>query len=510
MVSNWPIVSIDELKANSKGAIAIGPFGSRMKSDCYVEEGIPVIRGTNITGGPIFDGQFVYITENKADSLGSSNVYQYDLVFPHRGSIGEVGILIQDKRYVISSSLMKFTCDKNRANPKFIYYFFKSKLGRHELLKNASQVGTPGIGQPLTSLKSILLKLPPLEIQDKIEKILTSLDDKIELNKQTNQTLEQMAQALFKSWFVDFDPVFDNAFDAGLSVDDFPDELQHRAMLRQQHRSDAMRQDAEVMMPQTPQSTAVLQRHDQQAAQTESERIRGLFPSEFEQCDDPSIGINGWIPKGWFCSALANFISVKHGYAFKGEFFCDEPTNDILLTPGNVSIGGGFKGDKFKYYNGPIMDEYVFIGGDMFITMTDLSKAGDTLGFPALVPSREGLIFHHNQRLGRVGFVNASKFGSEFIYRCLCSNEYRNYIVASATGTTVKHTSPTKILNHKIVNSGGILEPVFEHYVQLITEKKEANNSNSITLSQTRDYLLPKLISGELQLSEAVQSIETK
>jgi len=135
MSANWPKVTIDEIKADKKGSIAIGPFGSRMKSDCYVGEGVPVIRGTNITGGPTFEKDFVYITEDKADTLGSSNVYQDDLVFPHRGSIGEVGIILEDERYVISSSLMKLTCDSTKANSKYIYYFFKSYLGRHELLK---------------------------------------------------------------------------------------------------------------------------------------------------------------------------------------------------------------------------------------------------------------------------------------------------------------------------------------------------------------------------------------
>ena len=210
MKCNWPLVKIDDLKANTKGSIAIGPFGSRMKSECYVDEGIPVIRGTNITEGPDFKGVFVFITEGKADELGSCNVYQNDLVFPHRGSIGEVGIVLDDRRYVLSSSLMKISCNTKKVNPQFLYYFFKSKLGRYELLKNASQVGTPGIGQPLTSLKGIELRLPPLLVQDQIAVTLSSLNQKITLNNQTNQTnqtLEAMAQAIFKSWFVDFDPV---------------------------------------------------------------------------------------------------------------------------------------------------------------------------------------------------------------------------------------------------------------------------------------------------------------
>ena len=81
MKCNWPLVKIDDLKANTKGSIAIGPFGSRMKSECYVDEGIPVIRGTNITEGPDFKGVFVFITEGKADELGSCNVYQVILVY---------------------------------------------------------------------------------------------------------------------------------------------------------------------------------------------------------------------------------------------------------------------------------------------------------------------------------------------------------------------------------------------------------------------------------------------
>jgi type I restriction enzyme S subunit len=158
--------------------------------------------------GRKFSGEFVFITEDKAKELGSSNLQPNDLVFPYRGSIGEVGIVPDDGgHYVLSSSLMKLSCDTTKAAPLFIYYFFKSSFGRYELLKNASQVGTPGIGQPLTSLKAIKLRLPPIKVQLDIATILVSLDDRIALLYETNTTLEAIAQALFKSWFVDFDPV---------------------------------------------------------------------------------------------------------------------------------------------------------------------------------------------------------------------------------------------------------------------------------------------------------------
>src|SRR5260370_22404670 len=104
----------------------------------------------------------------------------------------------------------------------------------------------------------------------------------------------------------------------------------------------------------------------------------------------------------WGQAALDDLVQIKHGFAFQSEHFHDEPPGDILLTPGNFAIGGGFKADKFKYYRGPIPPEFVLHEGDLLVTMTDLSKASDTLGFPAVVPPPLGTArFLHNQRLGR-------------------------------------------------------------------------------------------------------------
>lgn len=149
----------------------------------------------------------------------------------------------------------------------------------------------------------------------------------------------------------------------------------------------------------------------------------------------------------WNEAELGSFIDVKHGFAFKGEHFKTAPPGDILLTPGNFAIGGGFKYDKLKDYDGPVPDEYVLDEGDLLVTMTDLSKAADTLGFPALVSSHVpgGPRYLHNQRLGLVVIKEPSRLCKRFLYYLMCSREYRSDIVAGATGTTVKHTSPSKI-----------------------------------------------------------------
>src|SRR5690348_11823441 len=183
MASEWETLTVDEIKAKGNRAIAIGPFGSRMKADVYVAEGVPVIRGNNLSRTRTFVDDFVFVSEETADELRSCNVFAGDLVFPHRGAIGQVGIVPEDKvpRYMLSTSLMKLTCNRDIVDPLFIFYFFRSPGGRHALLQHASTVGTPGIGQPLASLRSIRVPVPPLDEQRAIAHILGGLDDKIEL-----------------------------------------------------------------------------------------------------------------------------------------------------------------------------------------------------------------------------------------------------------------------------------------------------------------------------------------
>lgn len=152
----------------------------------------------------------------------------------------------------------------------------------------------------------------------------------------------------------------------------------------------------------------------------------------------------------WREVALSEVVDVKHGFAFSGESIREEPPGDILLTPGNFAIGGGFKADKFKYFQGDIPEDYVLNEGDLIVTMTDLSKQSDTLGYPALIPKASCFRFLHNQRLGRVLIHTDAGLAKRYLYYLLCTSDYRNEVLASASGTTVKHTSPSRILAHKV------------------------------------------------------------
>jgi len=151
----------------------------------------------------------------------------------------------------------------------------------------------------------------------------------------------------------------------------------------------------------------------------------------------------------WRDVQLDEIITIKHGYAFKGEYFVDNETEDILVTPGNFKIGGGFKTDKYKYYNGPQYPSFILNKGDLLVMMTDLSKKGDTLGYAAKLPSIEGKRFHLNQRIGKINIKDKTICDVEFIHWVLRSRDYRNEILSTSTGSTVKHTSPKRILNYR-------------------------------------------------------------
>ena len=149
------------------------------------------------------------------------------------------------------------------------------------------------------------------------------------------------------------------------------------------------------------------------------------------------------IPEGWREVTLEELIDVKHGFAFKGAFISELPNKNILVTPGNFKVGGGFKSDKFKYYHGEIPTNYILKRNDVIVTMTDLSKEGDTLGFSAKVPNDENQ-YLHNQRIGLVLFKN-DIFDKEFSYWLLRTRNYQKSMVNSSTGSTVSHTSPSRI-----------------------------------------------------------------
>jgi len=200
--NNIPEDWIETTLEENISVIAMGPFGSNLKRDMFTKEGVPIIKGGNLSGMYV-GGDFTFVSEEKATSLRKAVAYPNDIIITHRGTIGQVSLVPQNKykRYVTSQSQLRFSPDPQKLDYKYILYFLRSRIGQYELLKSSSQVGVPAIATPTKSIKEINLFLPSLQEQKSIAKVLTVFDDKIELLQAQNKTLETMAQTIFKEWF---------------------------------------------------------------------------------------------------------------------------------------------------------------------------------------------------------------------------------------------------------------------------------------------------------------------
>ena len=200
-------VKLASLAAGERYSLIGGPFGSKLTSADYVEDGIPVIRGSNLNGGRhLNETEFVFVSEQKMrEDLFGNLAHRGDVVFTQRGTLGQTALIPNDSRfdtYVISQSQMKLTVDPKKADPQFVYYYFSSHEAVQKILNQNSSSGVPHIN--LTSLRNFLVPLVPLGEQRKIADILSAYDNLIENNRRRIALLEEAARLLYREWFVHF------------------------------------------------------------------------------------------------------------------------------------------------------------------------------------------------------------------------------------------------------------------------------------------------------------------
>lgn len=159
---SWRVATISDLCSR----VAMGPFGSDIKTDNFVASGVPVVRGGNLTGGFVEEG-FVFVSDAKADQLRNSNAFPGDIVITHRGTLGQVGLIPERSRfprYVVSQSQMLLSANPDFVTPGYLYEFLCSPSGRHALLSNTSQTGVPAIARPTSSVRAIQIVAPPVTV----------------------------------------------------------------------------------------------------------------------------------------------------------------------------------------------------------------------------------------------------------------------------------------------------------------------------------------------------------
>ena len=440
MAVEWPVLTIEEIAEK----VAMGPFGSSIKVETFVPEGIPIISGQHLHGFRVDDeAGFNFITQEHAERLKNSNVQRGDIVVTHRGNIGQVAYIPEDSkfdRYVISQSQFYMRCDRSKTIPEFVVAYFKTPEGQHKLLANTSQVGVPSIAQPVTYLRTIELPLPPLPEQRAIAHILSTLDDKIELNRWMNETLEAIARAIFKSWFVDFDPV---------------------------------RAKAEGRDPGLP------------------KHLADLFPDSFEDSE------LGEIPKGWkvkeireCCSKIQNGGTPKRSesdYWNPGTIpwlTSSEVRQTLITATENMISELGLKRSSAKW-----------VPKDS----TVVALYGATAGQVALISSK----MTTNQAV--CGLIPKAKFR---YFNYLSLNRFVGILANLARGSAQQNISKGIVETIKVIIPQVDILESFDHLVSSIFNKWVANLEESKTLAALRDTLLPKLISGELRVPDAEKIIK--
>ncbi|MBE9397654.1 restriction endonuclease subunit S [Pontibacterium sp. N1Y112] len=308
--------------------------------------------------------------------------------------------------------------------------------------------------------------------QKAIGEFLGSLENKIELNCQMNETLEQMAQALFKSWFVDFDPVIDNALDAGNPI---PEALAVRAEQRKQLRATAEKGEAEV--PALP------------------DDIRSLFPSEFEFTEEM-----GWIPKEWEIDCLSSRVSILNGFAFKSKDYADEGT--FVLRTKN------FDANKVKRLEDDVNlpeifltshEKYLCSAFDYHLVMVGASVGNRAIIYPHSLPALR------NQNMWCFRTKNQNIVSQSFVKYVVDLVTERSLGLAS--GSAREFFRKGDFGDQFVCWGNETVQACFDSLCTKYLEKMGKLDSEAIRLQELRDLLLPKLISGELQIPEAEKLI---
>lgn len=439
----------------------------RGKTPNKTNAGIPLITAKIIKNGRILDAT-EFISEGDYDSWMRRGIPQAgDVVLTTEAPLGEVAQL-DTQKVALAQRVITLRGKKGILDNDYLLYLLQSHIVQHQLDGRGTGSTVKGIKQ--SELREIILTFPALNLQEKIAQHLKNIDKKITLNRQINQTLEQMAQTLFKSWFVDFDPVIDNALDAGFFEQDFAfsDELLRRVEIRKA----VSRSDDFKALP---------------------EDIRKLFPDAFEKCAESALGLGGWVPEGWEISTVDDELTVKGGstpstanpsFWDNGDIHWTSPKDlsgsqeKIMLDTERKITGLGLK----KITSGLLPVDTVLMSSRAPIGYLAMAK------IPVAV----------NQ--GYIAITTTKRLSQEYILYWL--NSSMDEIKGIAGGTTFAEISKKtfKGISMVIPNT-----QVIENYTVTIKRylnKVTLNAKERVALENIRNTLLPKLISGELSLSE--------
>ena len=394
-----------------------------------------------------------------------------DLIVCEGGEPGRCAIWRGDAPMKIQKALHRVRTMEGLDN-YFLYYWFLLAGSAGEL--EPFFTGTTIKHLTGKALAELRIPLPPIALQREVAKILSSLDAKIDLNRRINQTLEAMAQAIFKSWFVDVDPV-----KAKISALTEGRDPLRAAMSAISGKSDA---ELDALLPEQYEELA---------------EIAELFPDGMEKSE------LGEIPTGWPPTSIRDVAEVVKGKSYSSKDLVD---NDevALVTLKSFERGGGFRMDGFKPYVGPYKSEQVVLPGDLIVAYTDVTQAAELIGKPAVVVG----VSHFKTLVASldVGIVRpvSERVSRQFLYGLFMTDAFQSHTFAHTSGTTVLHLAKEGVPSYIFACPDERLVRFFSGVAEAMAMEKQKLLDQNRSLAILRDTLLPKLLSGELSVAEAV------
>lgn len=440
MSSEWQEHRVDSLIKN--GVLTIGD-GYRAKNVELASTGIPFARVSNIDNGFDFSGADLF-PEDGLYKVGEKISRLGDVVFTSKGTVGRFAFVGEETpRFVYSPQLSYWrSLDFNQIDPHYLFYWMQS----WEFQEQAEGVKSQTDMADYVSLRDqrrMRVTLPPLPEQCAIARILGNLDDKIKLNHQMNRTLEVMAQAIFKSWFVDFDPV-----------------------------------------------TAKADRHAPYGMDAET---AALFPSAFEETE------LGTIPNGWIVGTIGDIADVIDCLHSKKPQ--RQESGQILLQLSNIKDDGLLDLSDIFFINEGNYQKWISrleaSEGDCVIT--NVGRVGAVSQIPPGVKAALGRNMTGIRCKPKYPFF-------AFLVTCLMSDAMHDEIdIKTDTGTILDALNVKNIPLLRFALAPKPILKAFEKVARPLRAQMETNLANSYTLAKIRDALLPQLISGEIRVKRTTK-----
>lgn len=446
MASDWVKTTLGEIVKLGNGIIQTGPFGSQLHASDYVDEGIPVIMPLNIINNKIDLSGIARITKEDAERLSKHLVKKNDIVYSRRGDVTRKALITELEEGMFCGTGCLLVRPGNSIDARFLTYHLSSPINQEWIIRHAVGATMPNLNTGI--LKRVPLNIPSLDTQKAIAHILGSLDDKIELNRQMNETLEAMAQALFKSWFVDFDPVIDNALAVGNAIpDEFIERAEQRKGIEKKDNSD----------------------------------IQALFPDEFEFTEEM-----GWIPKGWESGTLADICFFGKGKINTSELSLENyvSTENMNKEKAGISYAASIAitSQVPKFFVGQTLISNIRpYFKKIWLASFSGGRSNDVLGFQA-----------------------NDAVANEYLFSLLYQDSFFDYMTATSKGTKMPRGDKAAIMSWSVAIPPLILMEEFSNKVKPMYLANNIRSKQAISLSELRDTLLPKLMSGELSIPDDV------